>query len=216
MKSFFLIQLFIFSTFHLAFSQRQIQKPNYDEIQEIISKNDQNNYQRLVKRLQENDTTLNGDEYYLLYFAQSLDTSYSPYSQNNKHLYDLLKAGKQQEFASQAKEHLRKNPFDLRIRDYLLDILYESDSIQYNLYAKPFYGFMDAIYLSGEGDNKENPHHVMSVTDEYVFMRYINVAMTQQKLEYPCDVITLAENKLKLKQLFFDVSIPLKKLNSQF
>jgi len=196
-------------------AQQIAQKPNYTEIGNLLKMTGENNFTNLLSRLQNSDTTLSEQQYYVLYYGQSLQENYSPYKINNKHLFELLKNRQNKEFINQSKTYLKQVPFDLQIREYLVNQLYQAgDTSNFITQVKVFNGFIDVLLQSGLGRSEENAIHVMSVTDEYVLLNTLGLKYSSRKTISPYDVFILEENRYGLKDIYFDISVPLQNLNN--
>lgn len=195
-------------------AQQITQKPKYDEIGALLKQPGENNYKTLLNRLQSSDTSLLEQHYYVLYYGQSLQENYSPYNVRNKYLFDLLKNRQFDDFISNAADYLTQAPFDLQIREYLINQLYQKgDTNTFNVQLKILNGFVDALLQSGLGKSPEDPIHVMSVSDEYVFLNMIGLKYTSRKTQSPYDIFVMEKNKYDLKEIYFDISVPIQKLN---
>jgi len=196
-------------------AQQIAQKPNYTEIGTLLKSPGENNFVNLLSRLQSSDTTVSEYQYYVLYYGQSLQDNYSPYTLHNKHLFDLLKDKQNKEFINQSITYLKQAPFDLQIREYLVNQLYQTgDTSNFMIQVKVLNGFIDALLQTGLGRSEENSIHVMAVTDEYVFLNILGLKYNSRKTQSPYDIFFLDENRYGLTEIYFDASVPLQNLNN--
>lgn len=191
------------------------QTPDYDEISKFINSEGENNYKNLLEKLTNNDTLLNKDQYFILYYGQVLQDNYNPLS-INPHLSDLVKNNKLDEYILAAKEHLKTTPFDLRTRNSLVNLLYEKNDPAFKVYYHALNGFLSAILGSGNGSSKETAFYVLSPSDEYIILNSLSLSFNKRWADAPYDVFELKENKYDLKHIYFNLSRYFEKLSQMF
>lgn len=222
------IALFILVlTGHLLHSQEwTFEKPNYKKIEKNIKKKDSNlNYESLMARYLEADSTMTLEEKRHLYYGYSFDKNYSPYSRSD--------------FKDSLRVVLRKEQLDsvdLNKLVYFTDkMLFESpfdlDAINYQLYALEQIGnkqsfdnrmtqlrtIVDAMLSSGNGKQKNEAFFVIYTSHEYNLLSILGFQFggSQSLIEH-YDYLTLAENEAKLEGLYFDVSPCLNAMTKMF
>lgn len=191
------------------------QTPNYNEISKLINTEGENNYKTLLAKLSKNDTLLNKDQYFILYYGQVLQENYNPLS-TNKQLSELAKNNKIEEYIIVAKEHLKKMPLDLRTRNSLVNILYEKNDPDFKVYYHALDGFLSAIFGSGNGSSKETAFYVLSPSDEYLILNTLNLSFNKRWADTPYDIFELKENKYAMKHIYFNLSRYFEKLSKLF
>jgi hypothetical protein len=191
------------------------QTPNYNEISKLINSEGENNYKTLLAKLTNNDTLLNKDQYFILYYGQVLQENYSPTSLNQQ-LSELAKNKNFEEYITVAKEHLKSAPFDLRTRNSLVNLLYEKNDPDSKIYYHALDGFLTAIFGSGNGKSKETALYVLSPSDEYVILNILSLSFNKRWADPPYDIFELKENKYAMQHIYFNLTKYFEKLNDLF
>ncbi|MHC8948869.1 DUF4919 domain-containing protein [Sphingobacterium hungaricum] len=206
MKQWIIFILAVSSSFCAAQEMNRT-APDYESIKTLIAQDDEHNYQKLLSRFQDADSTLTKEEYDLLYFGQYFQPDYHPYKTYNTELIKLYRENNIEEFIKQGEESLRKNPFDLRLNCCLM-IAYEDlgDEINFDRVSRKFYAMVEAIGMSGDGNSSKTGFHVMNVSDEYVVLNILGFDSKSQRVVDSCDYHELEENDIDLKGIYFDVS----------
>ena len=148
-------------------------------------------------------------------FAKS--KSYSPRWTSNvqrKKIIDAWNSGKIDKGQKLAKQWLQKYPFDAEMH-----VWYGSFFKKQGDYKSYFYhmamknGLLASITSSGTGTSKTSPWKVISVSEEYFVLNYLDAKLIKQNLIFnsdgiPCDLMKCTING-KAVDIYFDVSIPM-------
>jgi hypothetical protein len=86
-----------------------------------------------------------------------------------------------------------------------------------------YYGLLSEIYYSGDGKTCETAMVVIKVSDEYEIISELQLSVEMQSLVGDCDLMEfdtklqeLEKGEKPIKQLYFNVRIPLENLSKQF
>mgnify|MGYP001250062784 CR=1 FL=1 len=210
-KSFVLSILVLFTC--VLFSQEV--KIDLDKIKKIAKSE---SYQQLMNRYQENDTTLNLEDYTNLYYGQAFQDSYNGYSSHDSLsiLKKLLHVHKDSLDISRATACITKilfeSPFEIQL---MLTAAYLADKTnQPDLAKKWVYKYnmlINTLFNSGLGKSHETAVMVIKVPDEYAFVHAIGLQVESQALVNKdgkaYDLLKLVKNNLGIEELYFDISL---------
>lgn len=212
-------------TFHAGMAQN-IGRIDFSE----IKKNVENPasayyYPNLLERIWADDTTLNYSDYKHLYYGNVFQTYYHPYGVSNakKEFSDIFKSGEYQKAVEKGREVLAENPVDIEVTlKMIISFLELEDTAQARIYGKKYFGFLDVIYASGDGKSLETAYVVISVDDEYRIVGDLGLYVKQQMLINDCDLLLFEKKgqgrvrRKKIKELYFNVQMPLMSLSKSF
>lgn len=204
-----------------------ISNVDFDLVKSNVSDSASNFYYPVLKsRLVEKDTTLNPDEYAHLYFGHVFQDQYYPYGSSNgkKEFLDAYSSKDYEEAINIGEAALAENPVDLEILLKMsISCLKVDDQINKRIYAIQYFSFLDVIYGSGDGQGLESAYVVTSVDHEYYICGDLGLRVIQQQLITDCDLLTFSKKdqkkvkgKKKIKQLYFNVRMPLMSLSKTF
>ncbi len=204
------------------FSQHPVcVKPDYGTIKEVIQdKSSPYYYPGLFHRFQALDTTLNTEEYRYLYYGFVFQKNYKPYdipTQNQQvsnllQLEDLDKKGYDKiiKLTSQSLHHFPFNIDQLKNRSFAFHMK-GNDDVALKL-MKQIFGLRNAIKTSGDGKKKETAYHVITVGNEYEFLRSYNLMSVSQRSENRCDYIQVEPNPYNIEGIYFNIEQPYRQL----
>jgi hypothetical protein len=205
-----LVFIFLMYSSHLS---AQFEKINRKKVQDKIS--DSTSlfyYPRLVERLNNNDTTLSGEEYRLLYYGFALQKEYSGYADHRKkEMVESINGGDYQKAIELANETLKEIPVSLSANYYKGYAMFKQDSSNYSytLFRNKYYQLRKAIISSGDGFKCETAFKTIFVADEYdVMYNYFEIPKHfSQSLVYPCDRFKIEPSQYyKNDEIYFDTS----------
>jgi len=210
-----LLLLFLF-VFNFGFSQtKPIEAPNYEIIKKAIEdKKSESYYPKLLKRMQENDTTLVLAEYRNLYFGYVFQKEYHPYSVNplgdklqKFYTSETLGDKEYDEFIKLATLSLKENPFDLKVMNFLGYVYHlKGNTDMAQRVSFTFQNIVHALFSSGDGFACDTAFHVISVNDEYVLLSMLEISSESQALIGNCDYLAFEKGKYKFDGLYFNIS----------
>ncbi len=201
---------------------REILIPDYSSIEQIVK--DSNSlffYPRLLKKYENNDTTLSLREYRMLYygyFFQDDYSTYNAYEEVDDTARALLNRGKLSKEQWQTvirleKKSLQNDPFELKKLNVMF-IAYKKtgDSLNAGVYLDKIKKIAFTILSSGDGQSDTTGLHVLSISDEYAMVKILGYEYggEQQLTNGQCDYLTLKDNNDNVKGLYFDVKQILK------
>ncbi len=183
-------------------------------------------YHSLVKRFAESDTTLNYIDSNVIYYASAFARTYNPYgsSDEEKIFFDFYKQQKYTEAIPHGEAALKENPVNLKLLFRMLVCHHQlGDKENAKKYARMYFPLLNVIYQSGDGRSIETAFVVISVADEYEILSDLQLSITKQALVGETDVLTIdkkgqkpKKGEEKIKELYFNVSIPFEHLSKSF
>lgn len=212
--------IFVLSLIPLAgFAQQEgFKKPDFKAIaEEIQKKNSPFNYDKLMKRYEEQDTSLTPEDYYYLYYGFTQTKGYSGYQSPSvdEEMRNLLKDKNLRENEADKKKlnglcktAVKEMPVNLRQLSYLA-ISYRliKDSVNYQATNRHIMGIVDAIMSTGDGKSVETAMYVITVSDEYELLDIFGFEFGgKQALVGSCDKLDVKPNRYELDALYFNVS----------
>ena len=219
-----LLILFLFCATS-PYSQR-VGKIDFYKIKKNINNPESNYYYpSLLDRIWANDTTLSHNEYKHLYYGNVFQSYYHPYGASfiKKDFNEIYSEGNPLKSIEKGMDVLSENPVDIEVTlKILLSYLELGEREMARVFAKKYYGFLDVIYASGDGESLETAYVVISVDDEYRVVGDLGLSVKQQTLIDDCDLLVFNRkgqpkyNGKKIKQLYFNVRLPLLSLSSSF
>ncbi len=169
-------------------------------------------YQQLLDRFIRSDSTLNSEDYKLIYYGQCFQSNYNP------NAIDQENYGKFKEYFS-AENYAKALPYAVKIIDkYPLDMemtlkallcyyFLNDDSNRLKLLPR-YNNIMLTIHRSGNGLSEATAFVSMNMGDNYELMKTMKVEKSSSTTKGECVVMTLKENKNHVKEVYFNVSKP--------
>lgn len=182
-------------------------------------------YPRLLERIWADDTTLEIRHYKRLYYGNVFQDYYHPYgaSDAKKMFTEIYRDRNYKDAISKGKQVLRENPVDIEVTLKMIYAYLElGDTASAKIYGHKYFGFLDVIYASGDGQTAQTAFVVISVDDEYRIVGDLGLNVKQQMLVNDCDLLFFekkGQRKIrptKIKQLYFNVQMPLMSLSGTF
>jgi hypothetical protein len=183
-------------------------------------------YPVLLEKFINFDNTLSQEDYLHLYYGYIFTDMYNPYGQheNEEEFYDLYFAKKYEEAILLGKEILRSDPINTKIIFKILVCYHQTDNSEmYEKYAIQYYGLLQIIYYSGDGKSAKSAFKVINISDEYEILSELGLQSTGQALIGICDRLSIdtksqevEKGQEKIKELYFNISLPFEYLNKQF
>ncbi len=223
-----LLLLFMSAVFNVnAQGPQRIDKPDYANIEKVTKDAKlRSYYPKLYTRYEANDTTLNIDEYYLLYYGYFFRDTYhpmgaiSPFVDSLRAVYvqDKISNTDRRNIVRYCKELLKMEPFSIRYLGILFRTYHElGDEATSLLYQYKVEMIVRTVFSSGDGKTSETGIHVLSVTDEYALLELIGLeADGQSTTANHCDYIKVKPNGEGLEGVYFDVSQLFKSYSAMF
>ncbi|HNQ68630.1 MAG TPA: DUF4919 domain-containing protein [Bacteroidales bacterium] len=208
------------------FSQ-QIGMVDFDKIKLLTQDSlSETYYPKLIERFVSFDTTLTENDYKLLYYGNIFTENYDPYGRSDAE-NEFLEIYNKQEYTQAIPlglKVLEENPINTTVLFKMYVIYYQlSDTENRNNYAMLYYGLLSEIYYSGDGKTCETAMVVIKVSDEYEIISELQLNVKMQSLVGDCDLMEfdtklqeLEKGEKPIKQLYFNVRIPLENLSKQF
>jgi hypothetical protein len=225
MKSIYIIFFALLFSLPGITQENKTQKPNYKKIKKAITKESSNlNYESLMARFIEGDSTMSLKEKRHLYYGYRYDSNYSPYGGIlPDSLRSLMRKKKHSDvellqIIAFSDTALNDNPFNLDVMSYQLYAYGELGfKSQYSRKYTQIWTIIDALLSSGNGKSQKTAFYVLFISHEYVLLTVLDYQFGgQQSLVDHYDVLKLAKNKDGLEKLYFDVSPSLESMTGMF
>jgi len=180
-------------------------------------------YNNILQKFKLDNTSLSLDEYFMLYYGETLQKSYLPYQKTDlkKLISEQFALGKYEECIKIGEEIINDSPTLLDAYQYIAySYLHLKNYQKYEEYLFPYLGFISAISASGMGDSYDSPFVVTSVTDEYSVLYYWNDHPVSHKFivnkKHKFDVFLVQNQKDENKEIYFNVEKPYNTLKNIF
>jgi hypothetical protein len=196
---------------------QQFRKPDYEKIQTAISReNSEHHYPALFKRYTGNDTTLNHQDYQMLYYGYLFQEDYAPqtsskYRERLNAIYekDQLKQEDFREIIALEKKILKEKPFSMRDLNTLA-YSYEQTG-QKEMTQKIDYKInliIETILSSGNGLEEETAWHVTAITHEYDILNVLGFGIKgdESMRSEGIDYIKVERNQYGIPGFYFNIS----------
>jgi hypothetical protein len=199
---------------------------NFSKIRaEIENPNSEYYYPALLRRIWADDTTLTVKHYKRLYYGSVFQDYYHPYgaSDAKKEFIQIYANKKYDDAILKGKAVLLENPVDIEVTlKMIYSFLELKDTVSAKIYGHKYFSFLDVIYASGDGQTAQTAFVVISVDDEYRIVGDLGLNVRAQMLIDDCDLLMFEKRsqrkvrKKKIKQLYFNVQMPLMSLSGTF
>lgn len=196
----------------------RFQKPNYQGIEKVV-KDDTSKYyySKLYDRYINNDTSLNLQDYRLLYYGYLFNENYSPYGvsvfTDSLTIFfqkDSLAPDDFMKIASYEREILKINPFNIRDLNALAFSCFNMGEIDLaNLIRLKIHMIVETILSTGDGRTNETAWHVILVGHEYDLLNVLGFSFggTQVLTSEGCDKLSVEKNDYDIEEFYFDVNM---------
>jgi tetratricopeptide (TPR) repeat protein len=172
-------------------SFKEISSENLKMPEEIISDPDGiHSYRRLLQKLRSNPTGMSLDEFFLLYYAATMQADYDPY---HKSIEVKTKKDGPMAQAAALEDALLKNPTDFPLYLDLADFYHElGNEEKYFENRFRYFGFIEGLKATGDGLTPETALIINDNSHEYSIMISFGYHPKSQKT-------------VKLKKHYYDV-----------
>lgn len=213
--------------FALNLYSQKIGKIDFDEIKLLTQDSlSETYYPKLIERFMSFDTTLTENDFKLIYYGNVFADNYNPYgtSETQREFLELYNKQDYSNAIPLGLQVLKENPINTTVLFKMIIIYYQlSDKENQNKYAMLYYGLLNEIYLSGDGNTCETAMVVIKVSDEYEIIAELQLNVEMQSLVGDCDLMEFeieSQNdekyKVPIEKLYFNVRMPLDNLSKQF
>ena len=181
--------------------------PDYEGIQTL----GQSNYNALIERFNELDTTWTIRDFQSVYYGSAFYGSPSS-GVNWRRIDDIMETNGNDGVIAYVDSILSVSPFNLgALRLRFIAAYKANDSIATNKYLWQYDRLLDAIYATGDAREEKTALHVVCVNDEYTIMYYVMQVEIEQQTLTPsmCDKIDIITEKGTRLSVYFDVQLVL-------
>lgn len=196
---------------------------NRDSVKAAISDSSKPTYYaRLLKRMNDFDTTLTIEDYRLIYYGYVFDSNYSAYGGTQRpEIRKLLDDKKYLAALNLSDSVLNTMPVSLSANIMKLVVLYTmspDERTEFDKWKQRYLGLRDAVLSSGNGLSCETAFKTIFVPDEYdLLYNYFEIEESSQALVGNCDMFTVKSAKYyNAKEIYFDTSETLDQLDRMF
>ena len=196
--------------------------PDYQGIKGVM--NDSSSvfyYPSLMDRYQRCDTTLNMEDFRVLYYGTLFTSSYSPYARPEKNdtltaifTSDTVTVDDFRTIIRLESKILEKFPFNIWDLSVLSFSYHNTgDTVQYNNTSFKLNMVVRTILSTGDGRTEETAWHVISVDHEYDLLNLLGLSFggDQALTKGGCDYLKVKPNEFDIEGLYFDVNQILEK-----
>jgi tetratricopeptide (TPR) repeat protein len=202
---------------------RTIKSPEISNLDKYISDRKNAYYHKTLEDKFINDFhSLGLDQYFMLYYGQTISEVYSPYITNSRNIADsihsLIKAERFNEAAALGAKWLENNLSAISIY-WLTAIAYldAGNKLKAEEFFHKYEGFIASMLATGDGEGPESAFIVISTTEEYTLMEYLGFKVSGQFLSehkgHYFDILTGITPSGVEKQVYFNIDKPFSSLN---
>lgn len=190
---------------------------NSDNLNNLLAETKDKNspyyYPGLVKRFNNDPVSFGLDEFLMLYLGFTGDKSYSPYYNENEELEDLREQKNYTSYFEEGRKYLIRNPADFPLYLNMAGIaeyLGLHDRQYLNLFC--YYGFLNAIFATGNGKTQKQAYIVTYISHEYSIISEMGFSLISQSLlenknQY-YDMLKVVDQEEKENNFYFNITIP--------
>ncbi len=195
----------------------RFEKIDFKDIKmEVLAKNSNFNFEKLFKRYQANDTTLDIIDYTYLYYGYTFMDSYEPYAQNSeqeKKINKLLdkpspSTTDYKNILKITTEEFKENPFDLDMI-WITHISYSKlrKKTEAKKWLYKFDKIIETIFKSGDGLTVETAMTVIDTRHEYIILSISGFEFGGQQslVSRHYDYLKINKNEYGIDGLYFNV-----------
>ncbi len=197
---------------------RTIKSTEISNLDKYISDRKNKYYHKTLEGKYLNDfRSLGLDQFFMLYYGQTLSEGYSPYAGNSRDIADsihsMINAGRYAEAADLGARWLENNVSAISI--YWLTGFAYMDARNMPKAEEFFYkyeGFLTSILATGDGKGPESAYIVISTSEEYTLTEYLGLKVSGQVLSehdgHYFDILTVITPSGEEKQVYFNIDKP--------
>lgn len=213
---FLILAICLSSFFSLGQENYNYKIPDYKAIEIEVSNKESNlYYPKLLKRFQQNDTTLSQIEIKHLYYGRFYSPSpYKPFLRSKHQDSAILLMQKSNMMNSdkiQLVKHLENTllemPLDIRTLAELRFAYQDINDNRSEIFKQKVNSFLDVIIETGNGKTAKSAWHIATVDDEYTLIGLLGLEYggSQALVDGPCDYLKIASNKYNIDGIYFNV-----------
>lgn len=175
------------------------------------SKKNKYYHNKLLAKFNFDPTSLGLDEYYMLYFGNALQPNFSGYSNSNPAVNKAFEDGYYERCVDLGKRFIENKPTSVSTYFYIANSYFMLGESELALkYLTIYYGFLQSIISTGDGESAETAFIVSSVTDEYVVMSFHEYAFAGQSLvnekKHNYDILYYIDGNIK-REMYFNIDL---------
>jgi hypothetical protein len=194
------------------------QKPDYGKVEKITrDPKHKLYYPNLYNRYRDNDTTLNVDDFYLLYYGYFFQDAYFTGGGAGAYKDSIKAIGVKRDYSFNeraiiircCKNILKAEPFNIEFIDRLFSTCREhGDTATSRLYLHKLEMLAQTVFSTGDGKTDSTGIHVLAFNDETAIVKLLGLTGTgiEPLIAKGCHYITLKPNYEYPDGIYFDVT----------
>jgi tetratricopeptide (TPR) repeat protein len=195
-----------------------IKSTEIKNLDKYISDRKNNYYYKTLEGKYLNDfRSLGLDQFFMLYYGQTLSGGYSPYAGNSRDIADsihsMINTGRFSEAADLGANWLENNLSAISIY-WLTGFAYlkAGNRPKAEEFFYKYNGFLTSILATGDGKGPESAYIVISTSEEYTLTEYLGLKVSGQFLSehggHNFDILTVITPSGEEKQVYFNIDKP--------
>lgn len=172
----------------------QVKFKNYNFSKSTKSiKKDKLYIEKIKKKFENDPTNLGIEEYYILYLSNTFDKNFNGYLKFNKELSDAYDKENYKYCIELCKLFIDQNPYYPYTYLIIANSYFFLKNYERSIYYLTiYYGFLNAILATGNGNSEDNPYIVAYFNDELLILKSIGASPAGQNFK-------------KIKKSYFDI-----------
>lgn len=201
---------------------RTIKSAEISNLDKYISDRKNTYYHKTLEdKFFNNFRSLGLDQFFMLYYGQTISERYSPYAVNSRDIADslhsMIKAGRYAEAGNVGARWLENDLSAISI--YWLTgfaFLEAGNKPKAEEFFHKYEGFIASMLATGDGEGPESAYIVISTTEEYTLMEYLGFKVSGQFLSehngHYFDILSGITPSGEEKQVYFNIDKPFSSL----
>ena len=199
-------------------ADQSIVRPDYALINKLTHDSSSGYYYpNLFRRYLDNDSTLNADDFKMLYYGYYFQLGYLPTGSSsvyNDSISALMNADKLSRsewlrVIGYVYKYMESFPFDLEKLNLLFVAYHNVNDEYYSMkYRKKLEMLIKTVLATGDGKTPETGFHVLEREDEFSLLSVLGYDFNGQQSQIPpkCDYLAVSRNADGIAGMYFDIS----------
>ena len=174
-------------------------------------------YPNLFRRYLDNDSTLNAEDFKMLYYGYYFQLGYLPTGSSSVYndsismlmANDKLSRSEWMRVIGYIYKYIETFPFDLEKLNLLFVAYHNVNDEYYSMkYRKKLEMLIKTILRTGDGKTPETGFHVLEREDEFSLLSVLGYDFSGQQSQIPpkCDYLAVSKNVDGIPGMYFDIS----------
>ncbi|MBN2892364.1 MAG: DUF4919 domain-containing protein [Bacteroidales bacterium] len=189
-----------------------LNQDNMDKMNKFSrSKKNKYYYQKLLAKFNYDPTSLSLDEYFMFYYGSALQDDFSGYSNSNPAISQAFEEENYEYCIRIGKSFIEEHPTSIATYFYIANSYFMLGKADLSIkYLTIYYGLLQSIICTGNGETEETAFIVSSVTDEYTVMKFHEYSFAGQSLvsgkKHNYDVLYYMDRSAK-RGMYFNIDL---------